>query len=641
MPISPLNVSRVSLNLRAFSLLNSVQYTQAGLFRSQNQLATGLRFGRPSEDPARAAIANRLDRALDALKAVGGNVATANQFLAEGESAMTEAVNLVRDARDLTSQAVNDVNADDERQALGPVAQSILDRVVAVGNRKYLDTYLFGGYKGGTQPFERVDDGVIYNGDDNRQKTTVESDWSQDSFTTPGTEFFNAVAAQVRGAVDLNPSISSDTLVSDLRGATGSGVSLGRVRISNGTTQADIDLSGAATIGDIVDKLNAGMPSPLVASLGTQGLSIAPSAGVGDILVEDIGGGHSAVDLGIISTARATLVAGEDLNPKLTLTTPLAQLDLGLGLNLGGSIRIRNGDRTAEVSFNGLQTVEDLLNRINLSNVGVWARIDPDGSTIDVLNRISGTSMTIEETGGLSATALGIRSLHAGTPLSSLNSGLGIDSVDGDDFRITTADGTQVDVDIDQVNLKTGSLQDVIDLLNTRGGGAITATMVPSGNGIQIIDNTVGGGTLAVEKLNLSPAIDSLGLNVPATIGRIMGNDINPVRVDSPFTALVDLTSGLESNDTRGIAAAGARMERMLTHLERVLGQHAAKSKAMDDRSARIDSESTATQVLLSDTRDADMTESIVRFQQLQTALQANLSTANKILSLSLIDYLR
>lgn len=641
MPITPLNVSRVSLNLRAFSLLNSVQNTQVGLFRSQNQLATGLRFGSPSEDPARAAMSNRLDRALDALKAVGGNVATANQFLAEGESAMSEAVSLLREARDLTSRAVNDVNADDERQALTAVAQSILDRVVTIGNRKFLDTYLFGGYRGETAPFERVNDGVLYNGDANRQRTTVESDWSMDAFTTPGTEFFNAVAAGVRGAVDLNPSITADTLVSDLRGATGSGVTLGRIRVSNDTTQAEIDLSGAVTVGDIIDRLNAAMPAPLQAGLGTRGLTIGPASGTASILIEDVGGGHSAVDLGIISTTRATLVAGDDLDPRVTLTTQLSQLDLGLGLNLGGSIRIRNGQREAEITFSGLQTVEDLLNRINLSGVGAWARINADGSTIDVLNRISGTALTIEETGGLAATSLGIRSLHAGTNLASLNDGLGIDSVDGDDFRITTADGTQINVDIDDVNLQSGTLQDVIDLLNTRGGGAITATMVPSGNGIQIIDNTAGAGTLTVEKLNLSPAIDSLGLNVASTLGRIMGREVNPVRVDSPFTALVDLSAGLEANDTRAISAAGERMERMLAHLERVLGKHAATSKAMDDRAARIDSESTATQVLLSDTRDADMTESIVRFQQLQTALQANLSTANKVLSLSLIDYLR
>ena len=37
---------------------------------------------------------------------------------------------------------------------------------------------------------------------------------------------------------------------------------------------------------------------------------------------------------------------------------------------------------------------------------------------------------------------------------------------------------------------------------------------------------------------------------------------------------------------------------------------------------------------------DVDMAEAIVRFQQMQTALQANLATASKVLNLSLLDYL-
>lgn len=50
----PVNPSRISLNLRSYLLLNSLQRTQAGMFRSQNQLATGLRFQHPSDAPGPA-----------------------------------------------------------------------------------------------------------------------------------------------------------------------------------------------------------------------------------------------------------------------------------------------------------------------------------------------------------------------------------------------------------------------------------------------------------------------------------------------------------------------------------------------------------------------------------------------------------
>ena len=44
---------------------------------------------------------------------------------------------------------------------------------------------------------------------------------------------------------------------------------------------------------------------------------------------------------------------------------------------------------------------------------------------------------------------------------------------------------------------------------------------------------------------------------------------------------------------------------------------------------------------MLSQLRDADLTEVITRFQQLQTQLQATLQTSAQSLQLSLLDYLR
>jgi flagellar hook-associated protein 3 FlgL len=183
-------------------------------------------------------------------------------------------------------------------------------------------------------------------------------------------------------------------------------------------------------------------------------------------------------------------------------------------------------------------------------------------------------------------------------------------------------------------------MQDLITRLNTLGGRAITAGLANPGNGVQITDGTVGAGTLTIEALNASPALEGLGLNVTATGNQLVGRDVNPVRVDSPFTALLELRAGLQTDDRLTLEMAGQRIERVLTSMQKVQGSTASQARQMSERSTRVDSELTATQVLLSDTRDADLTEVAVRFQQLQTALQANLSTAAKVMNLSLLDYL-
>lgn len=641
MAVTPINVARVTENLEAFRLLQTLRAGQLGLFRAQNQIATGLRFQAPSEDPARAAAAGTLDRAVDRLRLVRGNVQTANAVLASGEAAMQDAIDLLREAHATALEAVNDTNSADTRRSLASLAESMLEQLTTIANRKHLSTFLFGGSYGQGAPFERITDGVLYHGDDGRLFATVDSDLARDSFTISGQQVFRALSSDVRGIVDLDPALTLQTRISDLRGATGAGVTLGRIAVMSGTTQTHIDLSGCATIGDVIDRLNAEMPADLTATITSSAIQITSSVFPGDIAVTDVANGRTAVELGIVTTTRVAGIVGRDLDPRLTPHTRLSALNGGAGVVLNAGITIRNGATTAFVSFDGCQTIEDVLNRINQSRAGVCAQIDPLTDRISVLNRVSGSEMRIEEAGGSSAQALGIRSQHGGTTLAELNDGRGVQTVAGADFRITTRSGATIDIDLDALDLTTATLQDVIDLLNAQGGGAITASLSSVGNGIRIADNTTGAGTLRVDRLNLSPAIDGLGLQGVAAGGVLVADDVNPAIVDSPFTALLELQRGLDANDTRQIQAAGVRLKRVMDAMQSVQGRLAAKAKTMLDRGERIESEMTTTRVLQSDVRDADLAESIVRFQQLQTALQANLTTAGRLRDLSLLNYLR
>lgn len=641
MSVTPINVARVSQNLRSFNLMNTVQTRHLELFRVQNQLATGLRFGAPSEDPVRAADTMRLDRYLDILDQVDSNLLRVNETLRAGETAMQEAVDIVREAHDLALSMAGDVNSPGERESMRVVVDSLLDQLVAVGNRRHIDSYLFAGFSGNV-PFEITKDGVQFNGDNGRRMTIVDSDLSEDYFTISGQEFFNGVSAQVVGQRDLNPALTERTRISDLAGTSGKGVQLGRINVADGNDVATIDLTGAATIGDVLDKLNEEMPPTLQATLSPKGIDIGPAgAAAVAVTVTDASGAHAAIDLGIHSDAPRVAINGLDLNPKLSLRTDLAALNAGAGLNLAGGITIRNGSSEAVVGFQGAQTIEDVLNRINGSGTGVLAEIDENGATINVRSRVSGTTLSIGENGASAATNLGIRSLNSEARLSELNDGRGIDTVDGDDFRITTSDGTQIDIDLDTLDLPHARVQDVLDLINAQAGGAVTAAFATNGNGLRITDNTAGGGTLTIEALNVSPAITDLGLAVNATGGQLVGSDVNPVVVDNAFTALLELRTALENDDAQGISAAGQRLSRSLDGMLEVQGRLGAQANMLLERTARVTDERTATQVLQSDVRDVDMTEAIVRFQQVQTALEANFASSSRVLGLSLLDYLR
>ena len=642
MGVSAVNVQRVSQNLRAFNLLNTVRASNASLFRIQNQLATGLRFGRPSEDPDRAEDAIKIDRHLDVLDQVERNLLHVNETLRAGELAMQDAVDLAREAHTLALSAVGDTATPEERESIRVVVEAMLDQLIAVGNRQHLDVPLFSGHYGADLPFDWNENGIVFRGDNGRLETIVDSDLSADTFTISGTEFFNAVSDAVQGFVDLDPAVTRETRLSDLNGATGSGVSTGIIRVSDGSEQAEIDLTGADTVGDVLDRLNAEMPGTLEATLDSRAINVSSTVAKPlDITITDVAGGHTSVELGIYSDSPKADIQGDDLDPRLTRRTGLKDLNAGAGIDLSSGIQISNGTEVARIDFTGAETIEDVLNRINQSDVGVLAQLGEDGRTLEVRNRTSGADLRIEELGGQAATRLGIRTMHADTLLSDLNDGLGVDSLDGDDMRITTADGTTIDIDIDDIDLATATLQEAIDLFNTRGGGAISAALSATGNGITVTDNTLGPGTLQIERLNLSPAIDSLGLNATATGATLAGSDVNPIKVDSPFTALLELRAALSADDSQAISAAGSRLEQSLDRMQEIQGQLAAQAAAMLERTNRIENEVTAARVLQSDIRDVDLTEAIVRFQQVQTALQANLATASQIMNLSLLDYLR
>ena len=97
MAVTPINIARVSQNMKAFNLLSTIRSSQVGLFRVQNQLATGLKFLTPSQDPTGAAKTLALEAAmerLDQLQVALQRKRWVLPFTVEGRHENTEAYTL-------------------------------------------------------------------------------------------------------------------------------------------------------------------------------------------------------------------------------------------------------------------------------------------------------------------------------------------------------------------------------------------------------------------------------------------------------------------------------------------------------------------------------------------------------------------
>jgi len=644
MAIGPINITRVSHNMRSLSLFESLQRGQVTLYDEQNRVASGRRYLSPSEDPASAAQVLRMTEILDQREQLVLNVRHGDNLLMAADTALTEANNLLVEAHSIASQHLGTLSDAEQRQAAAELVSAIIDQLVNVGNREYMGRYIFAGRNSGSQPFTYATGGIAYTGDAGQLSVRV-GEQELDDVSFSGDAVFGALSGRVGGLVDLNPRLRPETRLEDLDGANQKGIRREHLIIveEGGAGRFLVDLTEADTMADVVDFINEAATAAgaaLTASLTDTGLEITPGGFA--VSVTDTSTGLIASDLGVLTpVAQTDPITGADLNVRVTATTPISELMAGAGVDLTDSILIRNGADEVVVELSGAETVQDVLNLINNARVNVRAIINEEGTGIEVINLVSGTSMSIGENGGLTATALGIRSLDRDTPLSELNDGRGVETKEGeDDIRITAKDGSTVDVNLDGAE----TIGDVIDLINaaaTAAGVAIEAGLALVGNGIRIEDTTGGAGELVVSRLNYSYAIDDLGLEQVARGANteVVSDDTNGIRADSVLSALYDLEHALREDDELGITMAADRLNEFMDDFLEARGVIGARSKGFSDRLTQMEDATYATQEYVSKLRDLDYTEAITRFQPAQVALQASLMTGSRLMSLSLMDY--
>ncbi|WP_425400530.1 flagellar filament capping protein FliD [Aeoliella sp.] len=214
----------------------------------------------------------------------------------------------------------------------------------------------------------------------------------------------------------------------------------------------------------------------------------------------------------------------------------LSELNSGAGFN-AGFIRItdRSGDST-EVDLRAAVTVDDVLDAINSNgNIDVTASVDGDRFVITDNTGGSG-NLRIKEVGlGTTATSLGLNninvaadsatgsdvvSLYAGTRLSSLNDGNGVQihSV-GDILTVSLADNTELDIDVSD----TSTLGEIVDAINAADNTKLTAAISADGNRLELTDLSDDlGGTFAVT--GTGTLAEDLGLDNTASGGVITGD---------------------------------------------------------------------------------------------------------------------
>ncbi len=688
----PANLSRVPNLLSSQLLLSSINRTNVDLLTIQQQLSSGKRVTRYSDDPIAAGSISVLQQRLAHGAQVRNNLTLAQNNLDFADSSLGDATTLVHQAKDIASSQIGVTSDATTRRTEAVVIDGLLSSLYQLANRQTNGLYVFGGSTATSPPVVEAHGGYRYVGRGTGLLAQLGSA-SDVPITIGGDNAIGASSARLKGTADLNPSLTGLTRLAEVAGGRALGISKGTVQFSfNGGPTATVDLSRADTVRDVQNALTSAIQQyetdNSVTILGAGGVSVSGGAisinvvgGVPNppLTFTDIGTGKTAADLGLSqSTFTASAPIGKDLNPKLNLLTPLSALT-GVTTPLG-TVRFRfsssAGSEITDVDLSSAQSIDDVRNLIETQVQGVRVQVNSAGNGIDIFNEVAGPSLSIEPTGTTpdTATQLGIRSLGLSTRAADFNDGRGVRIVDGrtdpitgtstralnTDLRITLGNGQAFDVDFRPQDLT--DTQSIIARINSEFSSAVgqppinasapalTATdfiagLSTSGNGLTLTQNLGGTPTaIRVEKLNNSPAIEDLGLSAGTyntSSATFTAQDPASISVDNIFTALFRLRDALRADSSSGITLAGSKLDDQVDRLSEsraLVGVYANRVQSATNRQAEEETTNTS---VLSQLQDVDYSEASIRFSLLRTQLQAALQAGASSQNLTLLSFLR
>lgn len=323
--VTGIPTTRVSNIFIRQRLLSQTQSDQTALYRLQMQLATGRRYEMPSEEPVASLRAMGLQRLIERKTQVASNLATTASYLSNTDTTLGTVSSNMADVRAAALGVLGTIASDEQRKAAAQQVSHALQSLVDTGNQNFRGRYIFAGTLTSVRPFTSLTDGLVrYDGNEGHLQSYADIDLLT-ATNLNGTEVFGAMSEPVRGTVDLEPILTYDTRISDLRG--GLGVSKGSIKVSDGSKTSTIDLSGAKTIGEMAALIKANPPEgrELYVEVTSSTIRVQLAGTTGNLSIQEVGGGTVAYELGILNEVGAGLkaITGRDLDPVLRGTTSL------------------------------------------------------------------------------------------------------------------------------------------------------------------------------------------------------------------------------------------------------------------------------------------------------------------------------
>lgn len=187
-------------------------------------------------------------------------------------------------------------------------------------------------------------------------------------------------------------------------------------------------------------------------------------------------------------------------------------------------------------------------------------------------------------------------------------------------------------------NLVDGYLEQIISLANSSSDGRYLFGGTNTGTTPFALNPT----ETAVEYSGNDTAFSiNIGTDTSIAVGKD-GKDIFGENWDDSniFKTLMDLKTSLENNEVAGIQDAMSKLDEHMTHVNANISEIAGKTIRLDVKQEIIaDLELTYTE-RKSELEEADIAEAIINLKSKELAYNAALSSASKLMDMSLVNYI-
>ena len=664
---------RVTNNMMVNNLLRNLYKNYTKMDKSQQMLASQKKFLRPSDDPIGVSRSLRLTTEILNMQQYKRNVEDSDSWLQSSEQSINNMISVMQRIRELTVQGSNTgTYSPDDRKKIADEIKELRDQLVGIGNTAYAGSYLFSGFKTDKSLLNKdgtydLDGGILSIGEIIEVNVGVSD---RIGMNILGQKIFGSMATTTYDEYVLKG-------VSEFKGVTLDGTN-NSIRINYNGTDYDIlldngsytSIDGLRFVKDMNDKIDATALKGLVKadledgavvfkgarnfeinSTGTNmdvkdamGIDKGQDAVLSKVIVSDLDDIDREIFQGsteyLLKSAGnfAGTVAGEESfiiyygDNKYTITMDRAYANTEdkefiydfnkklaeiPGLAGHAKLEVRDGQfaisadknfRLDAANFNKLG-FEDVTSGLK----GAKAAYALEGGKLDLF------SNPLEITDGVNDKLY-------------INYGGNSYTIDLDG---KTYDGVSAGLTFNDL------INDIQNKINTDPAlqdlkGYVTVTGVDG----SIRFNSDSAFELKYDTPTDTALMTSLGFNTEKE-GVLIGNRVESGGATQLLGMLDKLIKDLSSDNPEGIGRALSRIDAHLDNLNSVRAEVGVRTNRLNLTLNRIEDDNVNLRGLLSKNEDIDMAEVIINLQMQENVYNAALSVGSKIISLTLVDFIR